>query len=193
VFTREDIRFSLAFLARNLAKVFAKHMKSGAPAPFGIGHGSSMSFRSEALKKNGGFDERYGSARPYGSCEDLEIFYRTLMSGHAIVYEPSASVRHKHRADPSEVFHTRYAYSFGGAAFLREHWNNFLMFVMFWGRLVQLSIKTAQYKLLGKKDLAQSFSSDLRGYLDGWKARNKYARENRLKARSDGPKTSTAP
>jgi GT2 family glycosyltransferase len=193
VFTREDIRFGLGFFFGNIAKVFAKHMKSRAPVPFGIGHGSSMTFRREAFQKNGGFDERYGWGCPFGSCEDLEILYRTLKSGHAIVYEPAAVVRHKHRVSADEVFRTRYIYSYGGAAFLRQHWDNPLMFVMFWGRLAQLAIKTAQYKLLRKRDLAKSFGSDLGGFMDGWAAHRKYVRENKLKGPSGGPKTPTAP
>ena len=112
VFTQEDIRFGLGFLISNLTKVFAKHLKSGAPVPFGIGHGSSMTFRREALQKLGGFDERFGgeSIIKY-AIEDIELFYRALKSGHSIVYEPTALVRHKHKLSAEEVFKTRYIYS----------------------------------------------------------------------------------
>ena len=50
------------------------------------------------------------------------------------------------------------------------------MLFMFCGRLVQLVIKTVQYKLLRKKELAQVFSSDLRGFLDGWAVYRKLCR-----------------
>jgi glycosyltransferase involved in cell wall biosynthesis len=194
VFSPEDIRFGLGFFFGNLTKVFAKHMKSRAPVPFGIGHGSSMSFRRKALEQNGIFDERYGGGGcVFGGCEDMEMFYRTLKSGHSIVYEPAAVIRHKHRFSADAVFHTRYVYSYGGAAFLREHRGDMLMRVMFYGRFLQLSIKAAQYKLLRKKDLAKSFSSDWQGFRDGWKAHRKYVRECRVTGRSDGPKKLTAP
>ncbi len=183
VFGPEDIRFGLGFLLSNVTKVFAKHLKSGAPVPFGIGHGSSMTFRREALQKLGGFDERFGgeSIIKY-AIENIELFYRALKSGHQIVYEPLAVVRHKHKLSTEEVFKTRYIYSYTGAALLWEHRNAPKMLFMFCGRLVQLLIKTAQYKLLGNRQLARSFGSDLRGFLDGWSAYRKFARVNGVKS-----------
>jgi glycosyltransferase involved in cell wall biosynthesis len=179
VFTREDIRFGPGMLLANATKVFAKHMKSSAPVPWCLGHGSSMSFRREAFRQNGGFDERYGWGRPLGGCEDIEILYRTLKSGRKTVYEPGAVVRHKHRFTAEEVFQTRYIYSYGGAGFMRQNQEDWLMVFMFYGRLLQLLIKTAQYKVTGSRELAKSFGSDLRGFLDGWKSYRKFARESR--------------
>ncbi|MFO1488358.1 MAG: glycosyltransferase family 2 protein [Verrucomicrobiota bacterium] len=192
VFTKQDLEFGPAVLLANLGKVFAKHMKNHAPVPWCIGHGSSTSFRREAFRQLGGFDDRFGGGAPLKACDDTEMFYRILKSGHAIVYEPEAVVRHKHRltsdvetsgdvrrqaeATADEVFQTRYVYSFGGAAFMREHRRDSLMFFQFYGRLVQLLIKTAQYKLTGKKDLAQSFGSDLRGFREGCRAHKQLPR-----------------
>jgi GT2 family glycosyltransferase len=182
VFGPEDIRFSPGFVLANVTKIFAKHLKSAAPVPFGIGHGSSMAFRRVALEKLGGFDERFGgeSIIQY-AIEDIELFYRALKSGHKIVYEPAAVVRHKHKLSAEEVFKTRYIYSYTGAALLWEHRNAPKMLFMFCGRWVQLIIKSAQYKILGNRELARSFGSDLRGFLDGWAAYRKFARTNRLK------------
>jgi glycosyltransferase involved in cell wall biosynthesis len=177
VFSNEDIRFGFGFLLGNLLKVFSKHMKSSAPVPYCIGHGSSMAFRKEIFGKIGSFDERFGNGAPLGGCDDTEMLYRILKSGHRIVYEPSAVVRHKHRFAAEDVFKTRYGYSFGNATFMREYRGDALMFVMFHGRLFQLVIKTLQYKLLGKKELAQSFSSDLRGFLDGWSTSRKMSKK----------------
>jgi len=178
IFTKDDIRFDLGVLLVNVTKVFAKHMKGRAPVPFGVGHGSSMAFRREAFRVNGAFDERYGWGKPFGGCEDIEILYRTLKSGHTVVYEPAAIVRHKHRFLAEEVFKTRYVYSYAGAAFMRQNQADALMVFMFYGRLLQLWIKRTQYRLLRNQDLAKSFGSDLRGYLDGWAAYRKYARES---------------
>ncbi|HEY4415312.1 MAG TPA: glycosyltransferase [Verrucomicrobiae bacterium] len=194
IFTPKDVQGGFNFLFANIGKIFAKHMKSRAPAPFGIGHGSSLAFRREAFQKLGGFDVRFGAGAPLKGCDDLEMLYRILKSGHSIVYEPAAIVKHKHRltsdaehnngarsqdtqnTSADEVFKTRYVYSFSGAAFMREFRNNPQMFFMFYGRLVQLMIKNAQYKLTGKKDLAQSFNHDLRGFLDGIAAHKKYSK-----------------
>jgi len=184
VFTKQDLEFGLGILLANVGKVFAKHMKNRAPVPWCIGHGSSTSFRREVFQQLGGFDARFGGGAPLKACDDTEMFYRILKAGHSVVYESGAVVRHKHRltsdvetsgevrrqseATADEVFKTRYVYSFGGAAFMREHRRDSLMRFQFYGRLVQLAIKTSQYKLIGKRDLAKSFSSDLRGFLDGW-------------------------
>ena len=194
-FTPQDIHGGLRFLWTNCGKVFAKHMKSRAPVPFGIGHGSSLSFRRQFFEQSGGCDERFGAGAPFKGCDDLEMLYRVLKSGHAIVYEPAAVVRHKHRltsdADTSaavrnshatssdEVYKTRYIYSFANAAMLREFRNDPPMFFMFYGRLLQLFIKTVQYKLTGNKELARSFSSDLHGFLEGWKLHRRFEKKNR--------------
>ena len=183
MFTQADTRFGIGFFVANVTKVFAKHMKSSAPVPFGIGHGSSMVFRREALRKLGGFDERFGgeSIIKY-AIEDIELFYRALRAGHKIIYEPAALVRHKHKLSAEEVFKTRYIYSYTGAALMWEHRNSPKMLFLFCGRLVQLLIKSSQYKITGNKELARSFSSDLSGFRDGWAAYRKFARVNKLKA-----------
>jgi GT2 family glycosyltransferase len=170
VFAKKDTEFSMGFLFGNVAKVFAKHMKSNAPVPFGIGHGSSMIFRSEVFKKLGGFNEQFGNSAVKYAIEDTELFYRILKSAHAIVYEPTAIVSHKHKLTPDEVFKTRYIYSYVGAALMWQHRKNARMFFMFCGRLVQLLIKNSQYKIQRNRELAHSFKSDLRGFLDGWAA-----------------------
>lgn len=179
IFTGKDVQFGIGFLLANVTKVFSKHMKARAPVPFGIGHGSGMTFRKEVFEKVGKFDERFGSGAKILGCDDLEMLYRVLKSNGSIVYEPFAVVRHKHRFAAEDVFKTRYGYSRSGAIFLRHYHRDPLMFFMFYGRLIQLLIKTAQYKLMRKRDLAQSFGSDLRGFLDGWAAHRKFCKENR--------------
>ena len=188
-FTRENLEFGLGMFFSNVVKIFDKHMKARAPGPWSIGHGSSMAFRREVFDKLGRFDERLGGGAPLKSCDDTEMFYRVLKSGHRIIYEPAAVVRHKHGLDNADVFKTRYGYSVGGAAFMWEYKRDPLMFVMFWGRLLQLTLKTAQYKLLGKKDLAASFSSDLRGFLDGWSTWRKLAKAAGSPAGKSTPQT----
>jgi len=173
VFSEADLRFGLGIFLANIKKIFAKHMKSRAPGPWCIGHGSSTAFRKEVFGRLGGFDERLGGGAPLKSCDDTEMFYRILKSGHLIVYEPAAVVRHKHGLTREDVCKTKYGYSYGGAAFMWERRKDPLMLFMFCGRLLQLVIKTVQYKLLRKEELARVFSSDLRGFLDGWAAYRK--------------------
>ena len=182
VFKPGEVRFSLGLILENVGKVFAKHMKGKGLAPWCVGHGSGMSFRKLALDQLGGFDNRLGAGAPLRSGEDIDINYRVLRSGHCIVYEPRAVVRHNHhRMTNEDVFKTRYAYSFGGAALMHENSGNLLMFCMKMGRLIQLYIKITQYKLTGKKDLARVFSEDLRGVRDGIAAQKKNPRDPKLK------------
>jgi GT2 family glycosyltransferase len=188
-FRGEDVRFGPGLLLANAGKVFAGHMKASAPAPFGIGHGSSLMFRRAAFENLGGFNQRFGAGAPLKGCDDIEMLYRVLKSGHKVVYEPAATVLHKHRltsGDDSsadvrnqsalsleEVYKTRYAYSFAGAAMLREFRENPALRFMLYGRLLQLLIKSGQYKLTGKTELAKAFAADLRGFLAGWAAQKK--------------------
>jgi GT2 family glycosyltransferase len=194
VFTPADVQGGLGFVLANVRKVFAKHMKSGAPAPFGIGHGSSLSFRKKVFDTLGGFDIRFGGGAPFKGCDDIEMLYRVLKGGHKIVYEPAAVIYHKHRLTSDdtgssaarlsqestieEVFKTRYIYSFSNGAMLREFRSHPPMFLMFYGRLLQLLLKSLQYRLTGNQNLAKSFGADLRGFLDGCKMHKKLSREN---------------
>jgi len=182
VFTPADVTFSPGLILQNAGKVFAKHMKGKGLAPWNVGHGSSMSFRKSALEQLGGFDNRRGAGAPLESGEDLDINYRLLKSGHNIVYEPAAVVRHNHhRMTIEEVYSTRYYYSCGGAALMFENRKDPLMFCMLCGRYLQLFIKIIQYKLTGRKELARTFSEDLRGVRDGIAAQKKNPRDPKLK------------
>jgi|SRR5450756_979926 len=180
VFTPDDVRFSLQLILTNVGKVFAKHMKGNGLAPWNVGHGSSLSFRKIALEQLGGFDERRGAGAPLQSGEDIDVTYRVLKSGHCMVYEPLAVVRHNHhRMTKEEVFSTRYDYSRGGAALMYEHRKDPLMFCMLWGRRLQIWIKILQYTLTGKKELARVFREDWRGIKVGIEAEKKHPRQPR--------------
>ena len=182
VFRPEEVVFSLSLVLGNVLKIFSKHMKGKGLAPWCVGHGSSMSFRKVALDELGGFDNRLGAGAPLKSGEDIDINYRVLRSGHCIVYEPLAVVRHNHhRMTNEDVFRTRYNYSFGGAALMQENSGNLLMFCMKMGRFLQLYIKIWQYRLTGQADLKRVFSEDLRGVRDGIAAQKKNPRDPRLK------------
>jgi GT2 family glycosyltransferase len=64
-----------------------------------FGAGANMAFRVSVLRRLGGFDEALdtGAAVPGGG--DLDIFYRVIRAGYAIVYEPRFLVFHEHRRD----------------------------------------------------------------------------------------------
>ncbi len=62
-------------------------------------------------------DEVLGPGTPTGVGEDTYLFYRVLKAGHTFVYEPSAYVWHKHRADARALRRQLYNYSKGHVAY----------------------------------------------------------------------------
>lgn len=72
--------------------VAARH---GATGSFGTG--ANMAFRRRLLEELGGFDPCLGAGTPTRGGDDLDMLFRVLKAGHALVYEPGAVVRHRHR------------------------------------------------------------------------------------------------
>jgi len=69
-----------------------------------LGAGASMAFRWELLEAVGRFDPCLGAGTPCRGGEDLEMFFRMLKAGHALVYQPAAVVRHRHRRPMYALF-----------------------------------------------------------------------------------------
>ena len=64
-----------------------------------FGTGANMAFRRSFFELEGLFDPALDVGTPTNGGGDLEMFFRVLKSGHALVYEPAAIVRHRHRRD----------------------------------------------------------------------------------------------
>jgi len=64
-----------------------------------FGTGANMAFRRSFFDLAGFFDPALDVGTPANGGGDLEMFFRVLKSGHALVYEPAAMVRHRHRRD----------------------------------------------------------------------------------------------
>ncbi|NAZ74004.1 glycosyltransferase [Kineococcus sp. T13] len=91
---------------------------SRGPAPtWQIGATANAAVRRDVLAGLGPFDETLGPGRPSGVGEDTEYFYRVLRSGWTIVYQPTAVVRHHHRADRPGLRRQVRAYSSGHVAY----------------------------------------------------------------------------
>lgn len=86
------------------------------PGVFGTGANFAMS--RSLLETLGGFDEALGAGSPSGGGEDLDIFMRTVLSGSALVYEPSAIISHVHRAELEDLRKQMFAYGSGFSASL---------------------------------------------------------------------------
>jgi glycosyltransferase involved in cell wall biosynthesis len=68
-----------------------------------FGTGANMAFRREFFDQEGLFDPALDVGTPSNGGGDLEMFFRVLKSGHALVYEPAAMVRHRHRREYAEL------------------------------------------------------------------------------------------
>jgi GT2 family glycosyltransferase len=64
-----------------------------------FGTGANMAFRRAFFDREGLFDPALDVGTPTNGGGDLEMFFRVLKSGHALVYEPAALVRHRHRRE----------------------------------------------------------------------------------------------
>lgn len=73
-----------------------------------FGTGANMAFRRSFFDREGLFDPALDVGTPANGGGDLEMFFRVLKAGHALVYEPAALVRHRHRREYSEL-HTQLA------------------------------------------------------------------------------------
>lgn len=61
------------------------------------GTGANMAVRRAPVLELGGFDPALDVGTPTGGGGDLELYFRVIAAGHALVYEPTAVVRHRHR------------------------------------------------------------------------------------------------
>lgn len=83
-----------------------------------FGAGANFAISRVALKHVGSFNEALGAGSPCGGGEDLNMFMRVILSGHRLVYEPSAVVWHVHRADLAALSKQIRAYGTGCTAAL---------------------------------------------------------------------------
>jgi len=83
-----------------------------------FGSGANMAFRADVLRGLGGFDPATGVGTPARGGDDLLAFFRTIVRGHRIAYEPAALVWHRHHTGPDAVERQVRGYGTGLGAFL---------------------------------------------------------------------------
>ncbi|MFG2029921.1 glycosyltransferase [Streptomyces sp. NPDC048825] len=89
--------------------------------PFTAGHfgsGANMAFRTDLLRKLGGFDPATGPGTPARGGEDLLAFFQVVVSGHTLTYQPDAIVWHRHRRTPDALSAQAFGYGAGFGAYL---------------------------------------------------------------------------
>jgi GT2 family glycosyltransferase len=89
--------FGRGFAPRRIAREGGGPVARRYGATGDYGTGANMAFRRSLLGRIGGFDPALGAGTPTRGGDDLEMFFRVLKQGYALIYEPRAIVRHRHR------------------------------------------------------------------------------------------------
>jgi GT2 family glycosyltransferase len=82
-----------------------------------FGTGANMGVRRDLVRDLGGFDDALDTGAPLPGGGDLDMFYRIIRAGHALVYEPSALVFHRHRRKMKELRRQYWSCSLGFMSF----------------------------------------------------------------------------
>jgi glycosyltransferase involved in cell wall biosynthesis len=82
-----------------------------------FGSGGNMSFRREALKLIGGFDNALGTGTLTQGGEDTAALSALLLAGGTVVYQPTAFVHHFHRREYASLRRQLQGYGRGLTAF----------------------------------------------------------------------------
>ena len=82
-----------------------------------FGTGANMAVRRDVVRELGGFDDALDTGAPLPGGGDLDMFYRTIRAGHALVYEPSALVFHRHRRKMKELRRQYWSWGLGFMSF----------------------------------------------------------------------------
>lgn len=86
---------------------------------FGIG--GNMALRKSFLHDLGGFTDELGPGiSGLGGGEDLDLYFRVLVTGRLLVYEPAALVYHIHRRTYADLLHQMRAYGRGMTGYLTK-------------------------------------------------------------------------
>ena len=83
-----------------------------------LGSGANMAFRTEVLRGLGGFDAAVGTGTPARGGDDLLSFFRAVVHGHALLYQPEALVWHHHRDRAEDLDAQAFGYGAGLGAYL---------------------------------------------------------------------------
>jgi glycosyltransferase involved in cell wall biosynthesis len=87
-----------------------------------FGAGCNMAFKRALLIELGGFDEVLDTGAPLPGGGDLDMFYRTIRSGHIIVYEPRYAVYHEHRETMQQLRRQYWSWGLAMMTFVVKSW-----------------------------------------------------------------------
>jgi GT2 family glycosyltransferase len=89
-------------------------------SPGVYGSGNNVAFRSDILRRLGGYDVALGPGTPACAAEELDLFLALITSGYRIAYEPAAIVWHYHRASEAELATQLHDYGVGLSALMTK-------------------------------------------------------------------------
>ena len=107
--------FNRGYVDKLYGPHYVRQATSPAPPVWEIGAGANMAFRKSVFEEIGYFDELLdvGAA---GCSGDSEMWYRLLLHGHRIHYNPRAVVYHEHRTEIAGLKRQLFSYMRGHVA-----------------------------------------------------------------------------
>jgi GT2 family glycosyltransferase len=107
-----------------------------AASPLGVGN---VVFRRAALRAVGGFDERIGPGTPTRAKGDAELFFRLLLAGQRVLFDPARVVWHHHRISRGALREVLHNYALADTAYaaqclLEHHQSDALRLWAWWWR-----------------------------------------------------------
>ncbi|WP_233289170.1 glycosyltransferase family 2 protein, partial [Kitasatospora sp. MBT63] len=84
----------------------------------GFGTGANMAFRTDLLRRLGGFDTATGAGTRTRGGEDLLAFFHVLEGGHTVAYQPDAIVWHRHRRTMDGLHSQIFGFGVGFGAYV---------------------------------------------------------------------------
>ena len=85
-----------------------------------FGSGANMAFNAAVLRALGGFDPNMGIGTAARGGDDLSAFFTVIATGHRLVYNPRAVVRHRHHPQYAALRHQAFSYGVGLTAYLTK-------------------------------------------------------------------------
>jgi glycosyltransferase involved in cell wall biosynthesis len=104
--------FNRGYVDKVFEPAYVQVPTTQAPPVWNIGAGANMAFRKEVFEAVGYFDERL-DAGAAGCSGDSEMWYRILLHGYVIRYNPRAIAYHEHRSDLAGLKRQLFAYMRG--------------------------------------------------------------------------------
>lgn len=95
----------------------------GDPFPYTpgvVGSGANTAVRTDVARALDGFDVALGAGTPALGGEDLDLYVRLALEGHALAYEPRAMVWHEHPDGPARLRRQVYRYGVSLGAMLTK-------------------------------------------------------------------------